>query len=95
MKKIFKKLTKCGKKIYKKIQDELKKETNVDVRVGHWMNLYYPVGGDCFYVVGGKVIKRKNKIDSLNQKIRLRTRLSRERTDIDMPTQGNHFLVKS
>lgn len=93
MKKIFKKINEKGNNIFEKIKKTLLKRTIMDPRLAKWIDFYYPVGGGCFYILGGKVMRRRRRSNNLNQSINVRTRLSKELTDILIPVQVNHFLI--
>ena len=96
MKTVFKKVAnKTRKRIYTKVENEFLKlnQRNVDSQLGRWINFYYPIGGGCFYVLGGKIVKRRKQKESLNKSISVQTRLSKEPTELTMPVQVRHFLI--
>lgn len=93
MKLILKKINTQGSKIYDELKKSLLKRTNIEPQLGKWIDFYYPVGGGCFYVLGGKIIKLYKKTNNLNQSVKVRTRLSKEVTEVSIPIQVNHFLI--
>lgn len=97
MKKLFRKEANLGYKIKKLVEVEFERRNmkiQVTPRLGKWVNFYYPVGGNCYYTLGGKVIKRKLKKKVLNKSISVSTRLSKERTEMMLPMGAPHTLLR-
>ena len=93
VKKLLKKKIDLKKNKFYFIKTNLVRHLNLNLRKGLWLQFYYPIGGGCFYMMGGKIVNEKHKINSLNHRIHLIVRLSKERVYINMPTQLKHFSL--
>ena len=96
MKKLLMKENNIVYKIKKIIEEEFDREkikTQVRPRKGKWVKLYYPVGGKCYYALGGKVIKRRLKNRVLNKNVSVEGMLSKERTKMMIPMGAPHSLL--